>query len=167
MAALSQGIVGGEMAWPLVIVGIAMGLSLVLVKVRSPMLFAVGMYLPLETTFAIFVGGLLRGLVDKRAEKRGMNAAQKARIENAGVLTASGLIAGEALMGLAVAGVVAYQAWKATPGTEIGFPQVPGFADIAGWLAIAVMIGLAAYMVFRPLAKAGAADEPAPPTAVM
>jgi putative OPT family oligopeptide transporter len=167
MAALSQGIVGGEMAWPLVIVGIAMGISLVLVKVRSPMLFAVGMYLPLETTFAIFVGGLLRGLVDKQAGKRGLNAAQKARVENAGVLTASGLIAGEALMGLAAAGVVAYQAWKATPGIEIGFPQVPGFAGIAGWLAIPVMIGLALYVVFRPLAKAGAADEPAPPTAIM
>jgi putative OPT family oligopeptide transporter len=167
MAALSQGIVGGEMAWPLVIVGIAMGLSLVLVKVRSPMLFAVGMYLPLETTFAIFVGGLLRGFVDKQAEKRGMNVAQKARIENAGVLTASGLIAGEALMGLAAAGVVAYQAWKATPGSEIGFPQVPGFAGVSGWLAIAVMVFLLVYMVRRPLGKAGAPDEPAPPTAVM
>jgi putative OPT family oligopeptide transporter len=167
MAALSQGIVGGEMAWPLVIVGIAMGISLVLVKVRSPMLFAVGMYLPLETTFAIFVGGLIRGFVDKRAAKRGYNVAQKARVENAGVLTASGLIAGEALMGLAAAGVVAYQAWKATPGSEIGFPQVPGFAGIAGWLAILVMIGLALYMISRPLGKAGAADEPAPPTAVM
>ena len=107
MAALSQGIVGGEMAWPLVIVGIAMGISLILVKVRSPMLFSVGMYLPLETTFAIFVGGLIRGLVDKLAAKRGYNAAQKARVENAGVLVASGLIAGEALMGLVVAGVVA------------------------------------------------------------
>ena len=46
MAALSQGIVGGEMAWPLVIVGIAMGISLILVRVKSPMLFSVGMYLP-------------------------------------------------------------------------------------------------------------------------
>ena len=115
MAAISQGIVGGEMAWPLVIVGIAMGLSLILVKVKSPMLFSVGMYLPLETTFAIFVGGLVRGFVDKQAEKRGYNAAQKARVENAGVLTASGLIAGEALMGLVVAGVVA---WQGVPGGQ-------------------------------------------------
>jgi putative OPT family oligopeptide transporter len=171
MAAISQGIVGGEMAWPLVVVGIALGISLILVRVKSPMLFSVGMYLPLETTFAIFVGGLLRGFVDKRADRRGYNAAQKARVENAGVLTASGLIAGEALMGLVAAGIVAYQAWKAQPGAEIGFPQVKGvlpvFSELAPWLAIPVAIFLALYLVYRPLGKAGAADEPAPPTAVM
>lgn len=171
MAALSQGIVGGEMAWPLVIVGIAMGISLILVKVRSPMLFAVGMYLPLETTFAIFVGGMIRGFVDRQAEKRGMNAAQKARVENAGVLTASGLIAGEALMGLVAAGVVAYIAATALPGAPIGFPQITGpmpfFAGLAPWLAIPVMLFLIAYLVKRPLGKAGAPDEPAPPTAVI
>ena len=43
----------------MVLVGIAMGVSLILIKVRSPMLFSVGMYLPLETTFAIFVGGVV------------------------------------------------------------------------------------------------------------
>jgi putative OPT family oligopeptide transporter len=167
MAALSQGIVGGDMAWPLVIVGIAMGISLILVRVKSPMLFAVGMYLPLETTFAIFVGGLVRGLVERLTEKRRLNAAQKARVENAGVLTASGLIAGEALMGLVVAGVVAARAATAQPGQPIGFPQVPGFAPYAGGLAILVMLFLVFYLVRRPLSKAGAPDEPAPPTAVM
>jgi len=169
MAALSQGIVGGEMAWPLVVVGIAMGLSLVMVRVKSPMLFSVGMYLPLETTFAIFVGGLVRGLVDRQAEKRGYNAAQKARVENAGVLTASGLIAGEALMGLAAAGVVAWKAYLATkdPSVEVAFPQVKALADLAPWLAIPVGIALLAYLTIRPLSKAGAPDEPAPPTAVM
>jgi hypothetical protein len=83
------------------------------------------------------------------------------------VLTASGLIAGEALMGLVAAGVVAYQAWRAAAGEAIGFPQVPGFEGVAGWLAIPVMAFLAFYLVLRPLSKAGAADEPAPPTAVM
>ena len=167
MAALSQGIVGGEMAWPLVIVGIAMGISLILVRVKSPMLFAVGMYLPLETTFAIFVGGMIRGFVDRQGEKRGLNAAQKARVENAGVLTASGLIAGEALMGLVAAGVVAWIAATAVPGTAIGFPQVPGFGDVAPFLAVPVAVFLVAYMIRRPLGKAGAPDEPAPPTAMM
>jgi putative OPT family oligopeptide transporter len=158
MAALSQGIVGGEMAWPLVLVGIAMGISLILIKVRSPMLFSVGMYLPLETTFAIFVGGLIRGFVDKARDRRGFNEAQKARVENAGVLVAAGLIAGEALMGLFVAAVVFFRE---------SFWTVPGFAGIAGWLALPVFAILALYLIRVPLSKAGAPDEPAPPTAVM
>jgi len=148
------------MAWPLVIVGIAMGIALILIRVKSPMLFSVVMYLPLETTFAIFIGGLIRGLVDKMAAKRDYNAAQKARVENAGVLAASGLIAGEALVGLLVAGVVASRADKT-------FPQLAAFAGIAPWLAIPVVLLLAAYLIYVPLGKAGAADEPAPPTAVM
>ena len=160
MAALSQGIVGGEMAWPLVLVGIAMGITLILVRVKSPMLFSVGMYLPLETTFAIFIGGLIRGFVDKLAGKRDFNVAQKARVENAGVLAASGLIAGEALVGLLVAGVVAFR-------SDNKFPQLEAFAGIAPWLAIPVVALLAAYLIYVPLGKAGAADEPAPPTAVM
>ena len=106
MAALAKGIVGGEMAWPLVIVGMLMGFAFILVQVRSPMLVAVGMYLPLETTFAIFVGGMIKGLVDKAMAKRKLNAAQKARANNVGILLAAGLIAGEGLMGLVRA------AWK-------------------------------------------------------
>lgn len=169
MASISQGIVGGEMAWPLVVAGIGMGIALILVRVKSPMLFSVGMYLPLETTFAIFVGGLVRGFVDRQAEKRGLNAAQKARVENAGVLTASGLIAGEALMGLAAAGVVAFKAYQAAsdPSVVIAFPQVTAFAEYAALLAVPVMLFLLFYLVQRPLGAAGRADEPAPPTAVM
>jgi putative OPT family oligopeptide transporter len=156
MATLAQGIVGGEMAWPLLVVGILMGLSLIMIKVRSPMLFAVGMYLPLETTFAIFVGGIIRWIVDSMARRRGHNAAQKARVENAGVLAASGLIAGEALMGLIVAAIV----WL-----RESFPSVEW--DYARPMAIPFALFLAAYLIFVPLKKAGAADEPAPPTAIM
>ena len=46
MAALAQGIVGGEMAWPLVLPGHLFGVAMIMLKVRSPMLVAVGMYLP-------------------------------------------------------------------------------------------------------------------------
>jgi putative OPT family oligopeptide transporter len=160
MAALSQGIVGGEMAWPLVLVGIAMGISLILIRVKSPMLFSVGMYLPLETTFAIFCGGLIRGLIDKIRDRRKYNNAQKARVENAGILAASGLIAGEALMGLFVAAVVGLRA-------DNRFWSVGDWGSIAQLLAIPVAIILAVYLIFVPLSKAGAADEPAPPTAVV
>jgi putative OPT family oligopeptide transporter len=160
MAALSQGIVGGEMAWPLVLVGIAMGISLILIKVRSPMLFSVGMYLPLGTTFAIFCGGMIRGIVDRIRDKRGYNAAQKARVENAGVLAASGLIAGEALTGLFIAAVVGFR-------SSHEFWNVSGFAAIAPWLAVPVGLFIAWYLIAVPLRKSGDADEPAPPTAVM
>jgi putative OPT family oligopeptide transporter len=164
MAALSQGIVGGEMAWPLVLVGIAMGISLILIRVKSPMLFSVGMYLPLETTFAIFIGGLIRGFVDKRASKRGYNDAQKARVENAGILSASGLIAGEALMGLFIATVVFV---RDRMSGKPEFWTVDGFTSAAAWLAIPIFIILALYLIYIPLSKAGKPNEPAPPSAMM
>ena len=104
MASLAQGIVGGDMAWPLIGAGIFLGVTLILIGVSSPMLVAIGMYLPLGTTFAIFVGGMLRWVTDTIAQRRGFNEAQRARVENAGVLAASGLIAGEALMGLVTSG---------------------------------------------------------------
>ncbi len=156
MASLSQGIVGGGMPWPLVLVGIMMGFALIMVQVKSPMLFAVGMYLPLETTFAIFIGGLIRWATDSLRDKRGFNAAQKARVENAGVLTASGLIAGEALMGLVKAGF-----------SFAGKPLPAIFATPPLIMALLVLVVLAVVMVRVPLARAGAPDEPAPPVAVM
>src|SRR5437867_2615938 len=60
MASLAQGIVGGEMAWPLVVTGILLGIAMIMFKVRSPMLVAIGMYLPISITSAIFIGGVLR-----------------------------------------------------------------------------------------------------------
>jgi len=161
MASLSQGIVGGNMAWPLVIVGILMGFGLILVEVRSPMLFSVGMYLPLETTFAIFVGGVFRWLTDKLRDRKDFNDAQKARIENAGVLTASGLIAGEALCGLVVAG---FRAVEKSKGHAV-LPEI--FKNPPDIIAIVVFILIGILMIRLPLANAGSPDEPAPPTAIM
>jgi len=159
MAMLSQGIVGGEMAWPLVVVGMMMGLALIMVQVKSPMLFSVGMYLPLETTFAIFVGGVLRWVTDSIRDKKGFNDAQKARIENAGVLTSSGLIAGEALMGLVKGGA----AFADKPLSRLFHV----FEEPPVVMGLVVLLALAAYMVWTPITKAGHPDEPAPPTAMM
>ena len=64
MATLAMGIVGGNMPWPLVVVGIFFGIAMIMMQVRSPMLVAVGMYLPFETTFAIFLGGVFRSIGD-------------------------------------------------------------------------------------------------------
>ncbi len=154
MAMLSQGIVGGNMAWPLVVVGILMGISLILIEVRSPMLFSVGMYINLETTFAIFVGGVIRWVTDRIRDRRGLNDAQKARVDNAGVLTASGLIAGEALCGLIVAAI-----WRGNTPVVFQSPHWIGMV-IAAVAVVSVMIKL-------PLANAGKPEDPAPPTAIM
>src|SRR6185503_16011959 len=76
MASLAQGIVGGDMAWPLVIAGILMGIAMIMFKVRSPMLVAIGMYLPIQITSAIFLGGMLRWVGDTIRKRRGLNEAQ-------------------------------------------------------------------------------------------
>ena len=157
MATLALGIVGHDMPWPLVVVGIFMGIGMIMLQVRSPMLVAVGMYLPFETTFAIFLGGVFRALGDWLAKRRGYNEAQMARVENAGVLTASGLIAGEAILGLLWAGLQFAPAWAR--------PQI---FDHPSYLAgVGVMVALAALMVRLPLSSAGDPKEPAPPTAIM
>ena len=156
MAMLSKGIVGGDMAWPLVVVGILLGLAMIMIEVKSVMLFSVGMYLPLGTTFAIFVGGLVRWVTDKLRDRRGFNDAQKARVDNAGVLTASGMIAGEALCGLVIAGLVG-------SGYDVSLVKWTPPAI----LAVAAMVVLILVMVRVPLANAGRPEDPAPPTAIM
>ncbi|HEY7215309.1 MAG TPA: oligopeptide transporter, OPT family [Thermoanaerobaculia bacterium] len=156
MASLAQGIVGGNMPWALVVVGVFMGIAMILLKVRSPMLVAVGMYLPLATTFAIFVGGMIRWLTDSMRERKGFNEAQKARVENVGVLVASGLIAGEALMGLATAAF-----------NFFGWPLPEIFANPSYLFGLVVMAIIAFVLVRIPLANAGSPDEPAPPVAMM
>ncbi len=156
MAMLAQGIVGGEMAWPLVVVGMFIGIVMIMLQVRSPMLFAVGMYLPFGTTFAIFCGGLIRWIAESVAKGRGYNEAQLARVENAGILTASGLIAGEALIGLV---------WSGMQFLPAG--MIPDFKNPNYLIGFAVLLGLAVLMIRLPLSNAGSPDEPAPPAAMM
>jgi len=156
MAMLSKGIVEGQMAWPLIIVGMLMGIAFILMQVKSPMLVSVGMYLPLETTFAIFLGGIFKGVVDMMNERYKYNSAQMARVENTGVLLASGLIAGEALMGLVFAG---FRVGNIFP-PEI-WPSAPFF------ISLIVMAGIAYYLIQVPLKNAGKPDEPAPPHVIM
>jgi len=156
MASLAQGIVGGDMAWPLIIVGIMMGVAMIMIGVKSPMLVAIGMYLPIGTTFAIFIGGMVRWVSDAMARQRGYNEAQRARVESVGVLAASGMIAGEALMGL----VIAWFNYK-----DIKVPQMmanPSY--MVGLVALAV---LALVLVQVPLRNAGRPEDPAPPAVIV
>lgn len=117
------------------------------------MLVSVGMYLPLETTFAIFIGGLVKGLVTMVANKRKLNEAQRARVENIGVLLAAGLIAGEALTGLAFAPL------------KIANINITLFSNPLLIIGFTVIVLVAVALIVIPLRNAGKADEPAPPVA--
>lgn len=156
MAMLSQGIVGGKMAWPLIIIGLLMGIAFIMMQVKSPMLVAVGMYLPLETTFAIFIGGIVKGILDMMVAKRKLNEAQKVRIENVGILLASGLIAGEAITGL---GFAPFRV------AEVAIPEI--FKEPPLLIGFTILAIIALVLIYIPLKNAGKADEPAPPSAGM
>ncbi|MBN1145440.1 MAG: oligopeptide transporter, OPT family [Bacteroidales bacterium] len=158
MAILSKGIVGGQMAWPLIIAGMLMGIGFIMMQVKSPMLVCVGMYLPLDTTFAIFLGGIIKGWVDQITEKRKFTAPQKVNVENIGVLLASGLIAGEALMGLiiaifAVGDIFLYDLFS--------FFQHPPFS-----ISLIVLALIGFVLIRIPVRNAGAPDAPMPPSAM-
>lgn len=156
MAQLAKGIVGGEMPWGLLIFGMCFSLALILIKAPSPMLIAVGMYLPFETTFAIFVGGLIKLYVDRRVAQKNLPSAAKERVENTGILLASGLIAGEAITGVILAGLVlAVKNFESM--TKIFF-GVAEFAFVetpwGAWLSLAVFAAIVYVLVGVPLRKA-------------
>ena len=106
----------------------------------------------------------MRWVTDKLRDRAGLNDAQKARVDNTGVLTASGLIAGEALCGIVIAGIIANKL-RINPNGEASLFQLSmGNHWISGLIGFAVLI---AVMIKLPLANAGSPDEPAPPTAIM
>jgi len=130
-------------------------------QVKSPMLVSVGMYLPLETTFAIFIGGLVKGIVEWYCEKKKLNEAQKTRVENIGVLLAAGLIAGEALTGLAFAPLKIFN----YAGNPIISYITQGLYEPHILIGFAIIVLVSIILVRIPLKNAGKPDEPAPPSA--
>ena len=136
MAQLAKGIVGGQMAWGLLAIGAAFGIGLLLCGARSPMLVAVGMYLPFDTSSAIFVGGVLKWIVDRIAAKR--TTEQKLIIEEKGTLLASGLIAGEAIVGILLA--VVFLAGMPAIATFGFYPAWGGWLSLIGFVAIGYVL---------------------------
>jgi OPT family oligopeptide transporter len=143
MAQLAKGIVGGQMAWGLLGIGAAFGIALLLCGARSPMLIAVGMYLPFNTTSAIFIGGLIKWILTRLTARR--SAEEKLVIEEKGTLLASGLIAGEAIVGILLAVVFL-----------TGLPAIATFSFVPAWGGWLSFIGFAAlaYVLIRIPAQA-------------
>ena len=150
MAQLAAGIVGGDMAWGLIAIGMAFAVALILIKAPAPMLIAVGMYLPLETTFAIFTGGLMRLAADKIAAWRGADAG---RVESAGTLVASGFIAGEALMGMLLA-TLAFREIPSLTSLVFGRESFAFVEPWGGWLSLVIFAVVAWGLIKIPVAAA-------------
>ena len=142
MAMMAQGIVGGEMAWPLVIAGMLLGIGLILIGSPSPMIIAVGMYLPFRATACIFFGGVIKYFLDRTIAKKNPTAKGKEIAGNIGLLLASGLIAGQALTGIATSGI---EALKET----IKLPEVWGSA----WLGLVIFFILGFILIYFPYKK--------------
>ena len=152
MALMAKGIVGGEMAWPLVVAGMFFAVGLILVNAPSPMLVAVGMYLPFHSTAAIFVGGIIKWVLEFMLRRRNASPEEKVKAENVGVLLSSGLIAGEALMAVILAFVVLGASLK---GSRFRLADW-GAAHPSVWLGLLVFFGLLYLLVAIPLKKSRA-----------
>jgi len=152
MAQLAQGIVSGEMPWGLLAIGVAFGLALILAGVRSPMLVAVGMYLPFKTVAAILVGGLVRAIGDRLAAARG----RQAEAEQRGLLVASGLIAGEAVTGILLAASALDPRIPSLMRLLIGSDEIPALAPLTGWFSAATFLLLAWLLARLPASQRAA-----------
>jgi putative OPT family oligopeptide transporter len=153
MAQLAKGIVGGQMAWGLIAIGAAFGIALIMCGARSPMLVAVGMYLPFDTVSAIFVGGILKWVADQITARRAPEL--RAKIEEKGVLLASGLIAGEAIVGILLA-VTFLSGISSFTKLLTGADEFKFYPAWGGWLSLAGFAAVAWVLVRIPMGHRGA-----------
>jgi putative OPT family oligopeptide transporter len=121
MATVINGILSRKLPWGLVMLGVFLVIAVELLGVRS-LSFAVGAYLSIGTTLAIFCGGVMRWMVDRAVAKEGGNTAETESEVSPGSLYASGLIAAGGIMGLLG---VALKLYDAATGHEVRlwFPE--------------------------------------------
>jgi OPT family oligopeptide transporter len=148
MATLIKGLLSFNLDWNFVLVGVIIAIVMELCNVKA-LSFAVGLYLPLSTTFPIFCGGAVKGLVDWRA-KRKHEKAEDAELGK-GSLFATGLVAGGALLGVIVA-LTSALSDKADHAMNTGVSD--GGINVGTWLGDAAHMGQDGYMLFSALAFA-------------
>jgi putative OPT family oligopeptide transporter len=156
-ATLIKGIMEKSLPWGLVILGAVLAIVIQLAG-ASALAFAVGVYLPLATTLPIFVGGVLRGVVD-RARKLTPEEAET----SPGTLMSTGLIAGGSLAGIIIALLKVFENvgsmldFSTKAGNETQF-LVPAIAAFGALVAVLLAVALAGK---RPIAGAAGEGEKA------
>jgi putative OPT family oligopeptide transporter len=125
MALVTDGILTQQLPWGLILIGVFITLAIELMGLQS-LPVAVGVYLPISTSAAMFAGGTVRWLVDRMLAREGRSAGSES---GPGVLFSSGLIAGGAIAGIFVAGLAALLARQAE---AAGVPAADYLAHAAG-----------------------------------
>ena len=155
MASLATGIVSGKMSWLLIFMGMMFSVALILLNAPSPMMIAIGMYLPFNTTMAIFAGGVIKWIVDTIAKKRKFSAEDNVKLENKGILLASGFIAGESLLAIIVAIPVILTGNSDWTVSNWLFGQDPSsfYESAGGWLSLIIFAIVAFALIKIPVTR--------------
>jgi uncharacterized oligopeptide transporter (OPT) family protein len=135
MKTIVEGVLAGVLPWGLVLSGVGLAFTALLCSI-SPLAFAIGVYLPLATMAAIFLGGCVRASVE-----RGAPRGDKKDDADPGILAASGLVAGEGLAGVLVAALVALQL--------VPRSMPPRLDGAAGAIAVVLMLAGVSAFLFR------------------
>jgi len=143
MALITDGILTHRLPWALVLIGVFISIAIELMGLQS-LPVAVGVYLPLSTSSGIFVGGLIRWLVERRmrSEQRSL-----AEIESGpGVLFSSGLIAGGAIAGIVIAGIAGWKGSAEWLADAVGLYKGLGAFATSNLVSLVLLVLLAALL---------------------
>jgi putative OPT family oligopeptide transporter len=153
MSALAQGVLENNVDWSLLEVGAGIGAALIIIDALlrrftpghlSPLAVGLGIYLPTQSTLMVTVGSVVAWYFDRRADRR----ANPARIKQLGVLLASGMIVGEGLIGVLIAGLVAFS------GKDFPLSLVSdSFADNGALVLGTVVFALTVVVLYRWVAR--------------
>ena len=154
MATVINGILTRQLPWGLVMLGVFLVIAVELLGIRS-LSFAVGAYLSIATTLAIFAGGIVRWMIDRAAAKSNIEdplSSQMTEEISPGSLYASGLIAAGGIIGLLGVGLKLYEGL-----TQSTLPTLPHTFFYNDWISV-IMFALLAFSLWyfarKPL-KAG------------
>jgi putative OPT family oligopeptide transporter len=152
ISTLAQGVLGGTMHWQMIGWGVLLGIGLILLDFimaklgllrLPPLAVGIAIYLPMSATLMVVIGSVVGWLYDRRAPAARNPEAYK----RMGVLAATGLIVGESLFGVLLAGIVVVTS-SPTPLAVVG----DGFRPIALWGGL-ILFALLAWWTYRRSAK--------------
>jgi putative OPT family oligopeptide transporter len=159
MSTVINGILTQKLPWGLVMLGVFLVVVVELLGIRS-LAFAVGAYLSIGTTLAIFVGGMMRWLVERSAKKSGIEPTESE--VSPGSLYASGLIAAGGIMGLIGIAVKLIESTGKLPENSIAWgPKIPWLAtnNVLAVITFALLAASLFYFARKPLENSGSTQK--------